>query len=98
MGHDEKSLTSARDELRSYQDQQQAALTTYFSLRARADKMRANLFAVEAEQRGALAQLARSTDAKTAARLTSTSVRQAREALVRDQRESSSGADSAAAG
>ena len=98
MGDDEKTLAAARDELRSYHEHQQAALANFFALAARAHKLRANLSAVETEQRRALGQLVRSTDAKTAARLTSTSLRLARDALAEHRAESSSGAGNETAG
>lgn len=82
MSDPNRKLAAARDDLRAYHEQQQAALATYFALEKRADKLRVNLSAVESEQRAALAELARSTDAGTAARLTGASVKHARESLA----------------
>ncbi len=98
MGDHTTTLATARNELRIYHEQQQAAMATYFALAGRADKLRDSLLAVEAELREALAQLVRSTDARTAARLTSTSVRQAREALAQPHDRVSGDADTAARG
>ncbi|MEP7115323.1 MAG: hypothetical protein ABI862_18820 [Ilumatobacteraceae bacterium] len=82
MSDPNRKLAAARDDLRAYHEQQQAALANYFALEKRADKLRVNLSAVETEQRAALAELTRSTDAGTAARLTGASVKHARESLA----------------
>lgn len=96
--NDQSRLAAAREESRGDHDRQQAALASWFALDAKADKIRAGLAAVEAEQQAALAQLACLTDARTAGRLTGVPVTQARHAVTQHQQQQNRQASSTGTG
>jgi hypothetical protein len=77
------SLNSAREQLRALYDRQQAALAAFFATQARVDKARAALSAVERDQKAALAELVKATDARTAATLAGVSIATAKDAAAK---------------
>lgn len=76
------TLSSAREQLRALYDRQQAALASFFATQAKVDKARSALAGVEADQRAALAELVKATDARTAASLAGVSIATARESAA----------------
>jgi hypothetical protein len=87
------TLSSAREQLRSLYDRQQAALGSFFATQTKVDKARVALAAVESDQRAALAELVTATDVRTAASLAGVSIATAKESATKP-----SGAASTAVG